>query len=513
MTTSLTNNMDSAKRIILNTTAQYTKSVINICLSLYSTRLILNVLEVGDFGIYSVVGGVIGMLGFLTNSLVVTTQRYLSYYYGVGQKEFVKKIFANSLFLHIVIALILCSFLYIGEGLIFDKILNIDPLRLDAARHVYRVTIIMFVMSIITSPFKAVLIARENIVYISFVEILDGILKLGLAVSLFFFFSDKLMAYANGMTAIIVFNFLAFTFFVISRYDESHITWSRATIDLSCIKQLFCFAGWTTYGVIAGVCQPQCTALILNHFFGTTMNAAWGIAFQVNSASRFIATSVLNAMNPQIMKAEGNGNRAEMLALASKESKFSAALMLIVAIPILMEMPNILSWWLSEVPDFTVLFCRMTIFAFVVDQLTIGLHAANQATGIIRNYTLINFTPKILFIPISWFMLRFGYSVISVMWVFVLIELIMSLSRIPFLKVTVNLDAGKYIKDVVVPLIPLIIMSSLICYVCTLLDDMLYRFMITLIVGGCTGIAALWYFTLSTEEKDYVTHIIRKISR
>ena len=502
--------MDSAKRIILNTTAQYTKAVINICLSLYSTRLILNALEVDDFGIYSVVGGVIGMLGFLTNSLVVTTQRYLSYYHGVGQKELVKKIFANSLFLHIVIALILCFLLYVGEGLIFNNILNIDPLRLDAARHVYRVTVIMFVLSIITSPFKAVLIARENIVYISFVEILDGILKLGLAISLFFFFSDKLTAYANGMAAIIVFNFLAFTFFVVSCYDESHIKWSRSTVDMSCIKQLFSFAGWTTYGVIAGVCQPQCTALVLNHFFGTMMNAAWGIAFQVNSASRFIATSVLNAMNPQIMKAEGNGNRTEMLKLASKESKFSAALMLIVAIPILLEMPNILSWWLSEVPDYTVFFCRMTILAFVVDQLTIGLHAANQATGIIRNYTLINFTPKILFIPISWLMLRLGYSVISVMWVFVLIELIMSLSRIPFLKITINLNAQQYIKDVIIPLIPLIIMSGLICYMCTLLDDMPYRFMITLVAGGCTGIVALWYFTLSHEEKDYIVCLIRK---
>ena len=501
--------MDSAKRIILNTIAQYTKSIVNICLSLYSTRLILDALEVNDFGIYSVVGGVVGMLGFLTNSLVVTTQRYLSYYYGVGQKSLVKKIFANSLFLHIVIALILCIILYISEEFIFDNVLNIDPLRLNAAKYVYRATAIMFVLSIITSPFKAVLIAHENIVYISFIEILDGILKLCLAISLFFFFSDKLMAYANGMTAIIVFNFLAFTLFVISCYDESRIKWKRATIDKTCIKQLFNFAGWTTYGVIVGVCQPQCTSLILNHFFGTMMNAAWGIAFQVNSAIRFIATSVLNAMNPQIVKAEGNGNRTEMLKLAFKESKFSTALMLIVAIPVLTEMPNILSWWLTKVPDNTVLFCRTTILAFLVDQLTIGLHSANQATGDIRNYTIAIFTPKIFFIPISWGMLHYGCSIASVMWIFVLIELTMSLFRIPYLRATIRLDIWQYIKEVIIPLIPLTITSCLFCYIYIMLNDMPYRFIITFIIGGCTGIAALWYFTLSAEEKHYVTHLIK----
>lgn len=503
-------SMDPVKRVILNTTAQYTKSIVNICLSLYSTRLILSTLEVNDFGIYSVVGGIIGMLGFLTNSLVVTTQRYLSYYYGVGQKSLVKKIFANSLFLHIIIALILSVILYISERIIFDNILNIDPLRLDAAIHVYRVTAVMFVLSIITSPFKAVLIARENIIYISFIEILDGVLKLGLAISLFFFFSDKLVAYANGMTAVIGFNFLAFALFVVSRYDESRIKWNRNVIDKSCIKQLFSFAGWTTYGVIAGVCQPQCTALVLNHFFGTMMNAAWGIAFQVNSASRFIATSVLNAMNPQIMKAEGNGNRTEMLKLASKESKFSTALMLIVAIPILTEMPNILSWWLSEVPDNTVLFCRMTILAFIVDQITIGLHSANQATGIIRNYTLINFTPKILFIPISWGMLYYGCSVTSVMWVFVLIELTMSLWRIPYLKATIKLDANGYIKEVIIPIIPIIICSGVLSCACTMLPNIQYRFILTFIAGGGMGVAALWYFTLSSEEKHYITNLISR---
>ena len=500
--------MDPVKRVIINTTAQYAKSVVNICLSLYSTRLILKALEVDDFGIYSVVGGAIGMLGFLTNSLVVTTQRYLSYYYGVGQKSLVRKIFANSLFLHVVIALILCLILFAGEKLIFCHFLNIDPLRIDAAIHVYRVTALMFVLSIITSPFKAVLIARENIVYISFIEILDGILKLGLAISLFFFFSDKLIAYANGMTVVISFNFLAFAIFVISRYDESRIKWSRTMIDLSCIKQLFNFAGWTTYGVIVGVCQPQCTSLVLNHFFGTMMNAAWGIAFQVNSAVRFIATSVLNAMNPQIMKAEGNGNRAEMLKLAAKESKFSTALMLIVAIPILTEMPNILSWWLSEVPDNTVLFCRTTILAFLVDQLTIGLHSANQATGVIRNYTLIIFTPKILFIPISWGMLYYGYSIMSVMWVFVLIELTMSLFRIPYLKTTINLDAKHYIKEVIIPLFPIIVSSGVASYVCVLFDNMQYRFILTSIAGGVMGGVALWHFTLSSEEKRYITNLI-----
>ena len=173
--------MEASKRIIINTIAQYGKSVINICLSLYSTRLVLDALSISDYGIYSLVGGVVGILGYLTNSLVVTTQRYLSYYQGEASKQQIRKVFDNSLLIHLVFGLAICLILLPLEDVIINHFLNIAPERLHAASAVYTTMVFMLFSTVMTSPFKALLIAHENIVYISVVEVADGILKLLLA--------------------------------------------------------------------------------------------------------------------------------------------------------------------------------------------------------------------------------------------------------------------------------------------------------------------------------------------
>ena len=159
--------MEPQKRVIVNTGAQYTKAILNTLLSLYSTRLVLDALQVTDYGIYAVVGGVVAMLGFITNALLVTTQRYVSYYHGQGNSGYVKKIFSSSLFLHIVFAGVIALVLLLIKGWLFNDVLNIPSDRISTARQVYDVTIAMLVVTILIAPFKALFIARENIVYIS----------------------------------------------------------------------------------------------------------------------------------------------------------------------------------------------------------------------------------------------------------------------------------------------------------------------------------------------------------
>ena len=191
--------MDSKSRIIANTAAQYTKSIVNICLSLYSTRLILEALDVNDYGIYSLVGGVVSIFGYLANSLVVTTQRYISYYHGAGQKDAVKQFFANSVFVHLIICMAIGLILTAIGQYVIGHFLNIAVDRVSAAMFVYYVTTLMLITTIATTPFKALLIAHENIVYISIVEVCDGVLKLALAFVLFCIGIDKLIFYSLMM--------------------------------------------------------------------------------------------------------------------------------------------------------------------------------------------------------------------------------------------------------------------------------------------------------------------------
>ncbi|MBQ1656985.1 MAG: potassium/proton antiporter [Rhodocyclaceae bacterium] len=187
---------DPTRRIIVNTIAQYAKAIVNIGLSLYSTRLILDALSISDYGIYAVVGGVVAMLGFITNGLVVTTQRYISFYHGRGEQSFVGKVFTNSLFLHIVFGLAIGLVLLLLKDWLFDGVLNIPVQRVETAGNVYLITIAMLFITIVTAPFKALFIARENIVYVSAVEVCDGIIKLLFAIALTFVTADRLMVYA-----------------------------------------------------------------------------------------------------------------------------------------------------------------------------------------------------------------------------------------------------------------------------------------------------------------------------
>lgn len=501
--------MEPVKRIIVNTTAQYIKAIVNIGFSLYSTRLVLDVLNVNDYGIYVLVFGITGILGYLTNTFIVTTQRYLSVYIGKGDYDYVKKLFGNSLLIHIVLGVFLFVLLMLFEDLLINHYLDIEPNRRSAAGVVYYLMAGMLFFSIVSSPFKALLITHENIVYISIVEMVDGLLKLLLALCLVIVHTDKLIAYSTGMAIILIANFLAFAIYVLMFYPESRVGllgWKQR--DKECVCQLLSFAGWTTYSMVASICQTQGTSIVLNKYFGTAMNAAYGVGMQVNSAVRFVSTSVLNAMNPQLMKEEGKGNRDKMLTLAGKESKFSTALMMIVAIPLMVEMDSILSFWLKEVPEYTSLFCNGLLIAFLVDQLTLGLHAANQATGKIKWYTIIMSTPKILYIPFSIIALALGGSVTYVMAIYIIIELIMALFRIPFMKHLVGLDMKKYAKDVLLPLLPLFVVVTGGTLLISRFVNMQYGFLIVVVIGLLLGVCAMWAFCLNKDERQYVENFI-----
>ena len=502
--------MEPAKRIIANTFAQYVKAAINIVLSLYSTRLILQALTVPDYGIYSVVGGVVAMLGFLTNALVITTQRYISYYHGAKRMDYVGKVFANSLFLHILIGVGICLTLLLFRHLIVFDVLNISSSRLDAANVVYVATVVMLFVSIVTAPYKALFIARENIVYISLVEVTDGVLKLCIAIMLSHVAFDRLITYSWAMVLILALNLLAYVVYSKIHFNESCIFIRFKDIEKKFLTQLLGFVGWTSYGMGAVAAKNQGVAVILNIFFGTLINAAYGIALQVYSAVSFVSTSVLNAMNPQIIKAEGSGNRNEMLKLAGTESKYSTALMAIVAVPIIIEMPSVLAFWLKDVPEYTSLFCRLVLVAFLCDQLTIGLNVANQALGDIKVYTLLTFTPKLLLLPLFYFILSCGKTAADAMFAYVGVELAVAIARIPYMSKTAGLDAWDYVKHNIVSLLPLFAVLVSVGIACVYLIDMPCRFVVTFFLSVAFGVVAGWFFSVTKKEKSFMQGLFKQ---
>lgn len=502
--------MTSSQRILVNTSAQYIRTIINVALSLYSTRLILAALGQTDFGIYSVVAGVVAMLSFMTNALISTTQRYLSFNHGKGDKEKIYQVFGNSVLLHILLGVGLFAILCAVTRPIVYSMLHIEPGREIAAIVVYLSAALMLLFTFITAPFRSLFIARENIVYISIIDVLDGILKLLIAIFLTYVVSyDKLILYSALLIGIALFNFGAFAFYALRHFEECHIPrWKEW--DKHYIKDLSGFAGWTIYSTGCIIVRVQGIAVILNRFFGSAMNAAYGIAQQVAGATNFIAQSVLNAMSPQIVKAEGGANRERMLHLSESASKYATLLMAMVVIPLIFEMPAILDFWLHDVPDSAVMFCQFVLAASVCDQLTIGLGIANQAIGQIRNYSLVINTIKVLTLPAAWICLHVGLAVESTMYCYLGMEIICALARLPFLKITAGLSIWEFIKHVFFrSLIPIGMMTAG-CYAMIEWIDIPYRFALTLLVSTAIGGLAIWLFALSKHERVVLIDTVRR---
>lgn len=504
--------MQASKRIIVNTIAQYARSILSMVLALFSTRVILKSLGVDDYGIYSVVAGAVSLLSFITSSLIITTQRFLSVAQGENNIEKSKIIFNTSFILHIAVGLGVVVCMEALCPLLFNGFLNIPENRLLSAQILYHTIVCVLFLTLITSPFRAVIVSHENIVYISVIEVLDAVFKLAIALSLCLVNSDKIVFYGVLLIGIQLFNFVALSVFAYRRFPEC-IKPCLSLVNKDYMKGLFSFAGWTMYNIGCNYGRTQGIAFAINKAFTAVINAAYGLSFQVSGALSTLSQSLANAINPQLMQAEGAGDRKKMLRFAEIESKFSFLMMSALSIPALFEMGTLLRIWLGNVPDYSILFCNMVIIAALCDMLTFGLGPANQAVGNIRNYTLLIFTTKLITLPVVIVLLLAHCSLLSVAITYVLFELLSSLLRIPFLNRTAGLDVGHFCHAVFLKELVPVLVSIIVCYLCVSFIEWRYRFIITFASSLFLFSISIYFFGLCNDEKMIITRYLTKINK
>ena len=504
--------MKASNRIIVNTLAQYIRTIINMVLSLYSSRLVLNILGVDDYGIYSLVAGVVSMLSFLTNSLVGSTQRFLSVSQGKGDAVHLKKVFNNSLLLHIALGTVIAIILFALTPLIFNGFLNIPVSSIEVAKQLYLLVVMMVTVSFFASPYRALLVSHENIVYTSVVDVLDGILKVILVLLLPYVPMNKLLAYGLLMLSIQLFNLLSFSIYSHAKYEECCIPRFKL-FSISYVKELGLFTGWVVYSSVCITLRNQGLAVVLNKIYGTAINAAYGIGMQISGMVSFISTSFQNAIAPQLMAAEGMGYRAKMLTLAEMQSKISFLLLAMIGIPAMFEMSTLLGWWLVDVPDNTVLFACMFLSMQIVDMLSTGLAAANRAIGNIGRYTLYTYTPKLLIMPIGWLCLKMGASLVLIAVIMFAIEAICMLIRISLFRKYDWFDAKGFISSVILRSLPPVIVSVCVSLLIQVICDVVLNFVLCFTISiVCFAITA-YVISLKKQEKELVKSIIRRFLR
>lgn len=499
---SINQTTENNKRIAKNTIFLYLRMFIIMGVFLYTSRIILDVLGVEDFGIYNVVGGVVALLSFFNNAMTASTQRFLTF--ELGRNDFVrlKRVFSMAINIHILLAIVI-AILAETIGLWFlNTKLNIPDDRMIAAIWVYHFSILTLIISVIRIPYNAMIIAHEKMSFFAWASILEVTLKLVIVYMLVIMSMDKLQLYGIltfGVTFAVT---LLYYIYCKRKYEESNYAYNW---DIGLFKSLLSFTGWSLFGNMAYVDYLQGLNMLLNIFFGPAVNAARGIAFQVNSAVISFVGNYQTAASPQITKYYAAGDKQSMIKLIMQSSRFSYYLLFIVALPILLGTEIILKTWLTVVPDFTVIFCQLVIINTLIDCLSGTIIPAVQATGKIKMYQITVGIILLFNIPLSYLFLKMGFLPQVTMWISIVLSILALFSRLFIVKKLLKFPISLYIKEVIIKALLITAVSSILpYYLGRYLNEGYIRFFIISFLALLSTVSSIYFIGLKSSEKDMV---------
>lgn len=456
--------MSVAVRVIKNTCYLYARMGITMFVSLYTTRLILNSLGASDFGIFNIVGGAIGMLGFLNAAMASATQRFMSYAEGEGNREKQKAIFNVSLLLHFIIAFVVGLVLFIAGYLFFGGILKIPENRIFSAEIVYGSLIISTMFTVMTVPYDATMNAHENMKYYAVVGVFESLLKLIVAFACVYTTKDKLIIYGSLMACIPLITLTIMRVYCHKHYEECTVKLNQYW-NGNLMKEMISFAGWNFFSSMASMVTMQGVSIVLNSFWGVLANAAQGIANQLSGQIMTFSNTMLKALNPIIVKSEGAHEHSKMLEATMSGSKFSFLIMSFFAIPFSIEMPYILKLWLKEPPEYASLFCRLVLLRLAITQLTITFNTAIGSTGKIKQNTLATSIIMLGMLPLSCLLYYLHFPIYTIYLVLIFMVILLFVSALFFMHWQCNMKVSTYVAKVLYPCILISLLTFLVCFV------------------------------------------------
>lgn len=445
------------QRIAKNTVFLYFRMLLLMVVSLYTSRVVLETLGVEDYGIYNVVGGFVTMFAFLNGAMGASTMRYITYALGTGDNNELKKVFSTSIITHLIISLIV---IVLAETLglwfiIHELVIPTD--QLFAAIIVFECAILSTVLIIMNYPLYADIIAHERMSAFAYISIFEALAKLGIVYILLMSHSNRLILYAILLLAVQIVVTVLYYIYCRRHFIESHfkIDW-----NIKLIKEMFSFTGWNLWGALAATLFGQGLNILLNLFFGPAVNAARGIAVQVQSSVNQFSSNFQTAINPQITKTYAAGEYIDMYSLICRSSKFTFLLLLVLTIPLAAEINWVLKIWLTEVPKYTNIFIVIMIGTTIIDGISNPLMIAVSATGEVKLYQAVVGGILLLIVPISYVVLKFGGAPYSVFVVHFSIALVAFATRIILLNKQISLPVGQYLRTAILPAIQVAILAT-----------------------------------------------------
>lgn len=444
-----TNTQGNNKRIAKNTIMLYIRMLVTMVVSLYTSRVVLDVLGVEDFGIYSVVGGIVVVLSFLNNSMATATQRFLNFELGKNNLEGVKKVFSTSIILHIVIAAIVFVLaLTVGFYFLTNQ-MNISADRMVAARYVFIFSVLTFVFQTITVPYNSIIIAKEKMSAYAYLSIIEVVAKLLVVYLILVLNGDKLFVYA--LLQFLVSILIRFAYIIYSNRTFVEASFKNSYIDRPMFKEMFSFSSWSIVGNLGYILHTQGISIVTNIYFNAVVNAALGISNQINSAVTSFTSNFQVALNPQIVKSYAANELDVMHKMICRGCKFSFFLIAIFTVPILVETPQILDLWLTTVPADTVEFVRLILIVTMINSFSNILAVSQGATGKVKTYQIVLTTIGLLHLPFAMICFEWGYPAYSATIVYIALSLVLMAVRVLIVSKSVQLPIKDFIKDVCIP--------------------------------------------------------------
>ena len=436
----------NTKRIAKNTLLLYIRMLLTMMVSLYTSRVVLNALGVEDYGIYNVVGGVVAMFGILSGSLSAAISRFITFELGKGDFEKLKRIFCTSINIQVIlIAIITILMETIGIWFLNAKMV-IPPERLQAANWVFQFSVVTFALNLLSVPYNAVIIAHEKMSAFAYISIIYCILKLVVAFIIAYNPFDKLVYYGLLIMIVGLINRTIYAVYCKKHFEEATY---QFVFDKGLMKEMFGFAGWNFFGTGSGLLRDQGGSVLINIFYGPTVNAARGIAMQVNSTVSSFVTSFTTAVNPQITKSYATGERDYMLKLVFQSAKFSFFIILLIALPILVSTPYILEFWLKQVPEYSVSFVRLAVIFVMSESLAKPLVTLMFATGDIKKYQIVvGGSRMIIDFPVSLLCLYLGAPPECIFVVAITTSFMCEMLRLFMLKKMVGFPVRSFVLNV-----------------------------------------------------------------
>lgn len=436
-------------RIIKNTLFLYLRMFFLMCISLYTSRVILQTLGVEDYGIYNVVSGIIALGSFIVGPMNVASQRFFSYEIGRDDSKRLNEVFVTSTIVFIVLSILVVVITEpIGIWFIFSKA-QIPGDRLMAAFWAFQCTVISFVISIISIPYNSMIIAKEKMSAFAYISILEGVLKLACALALTIIGFDKLIVYAILVMSVSILIRMIYSMYCRTHFSETKY---KRYFDKQTFREILSFAGWNIFAGIAFVGSAQGVNMLLNAYFGPVVNAARGIAVQIQNIINGFASNLQSAINPQIIKRYATREMTSCYNLIFSSSKLSYFLLFVISLPILFYTKEILSLWLGVVPDNAVIFVRLTLVITWIESISSPLVTVVQANGVIKRYQQVVGGLLILIFPLSFLALHLGYSPESVLIINLIVECVAIGLRLLFAKKLTGLNVTGFITTVLIPI-------------------------------------------------------------